>query len=149
MLTGIKLARTEATKRNATVRFQMMTSTDDSCGLSASAANWVVSDNDAVGKCNLMDPMADPKIIRIKAQADGTANAVYAATQSTPSRSTHWDESRRSPVPISSSTVTNPTGGACVAASGPMRCLRIIVTPGGQARMCDPAVTDTNDSRKC
>ena len=47
------------------------------------------------------------------------------------------------PVPASTITfdVINPTGGTCVAASGPIRCLRVTVTAGGQIRMCDPAAT--------
>lgn len=45
--------------------------------------------------------------------------------------------------------VTNPTGGACVAASGPMRCLNVVVQPGGQIRMCDPAIAAAGDTRKC
>jgi len=32
----------------------------------------------------------------------------------------------------------NPSGGACQSASGPMRCLRVLVTGGGSVRMCDP-----------
>ena len=53
MLTGIKLARTEATKRNATVRFQMM---DASCALSDTGANWVVSVDDAADCAALRIP---------------------------------------------------------------------------------------------
>jgi type IV fimbrial biogenesis protein FimT len=45
--------------------------------------------------------------------------------------------------------VTNPTGGVCVAASGPMRCLNVVVQPGGQIRMCDPAIATAGDTRKC
>jgi type IV fimbrial biogenesis protein FimT len=47
--------------------------------------------------------------------------------------------------------VSNPAGGACRTAGGdePMRCLRVVVTPGGQVRMCDPAVADKADSRSC
>jgi type IV fimbrial biogenesis protein FimT len=36
--------------------------------------------------------------------------------------------------------IDNPTGGACQALGGPMRCLRILVTGGGSIRMCDPNV---------
>ncbi|MBS1189473.1 MAG: hypothetical protein H6R10_1265 [Rhodocyclaceae bacterium] len=36
--------------------------------------------------------------------------------------------------------ITNPAGGSC-APAGPMRCLRVSVSAGGQIRMCDP---DTN-----
>ncbi len=36
--------------------------------------------------------------------------------------------------------ITNPSGGEC-APTGPMRCLRVVVSSGGQVRMCDPAAT--------
>ena len=44
--------------------------------------------------------------------------------------------------------IDNPTGGACAAASGPMRCQRIQVRPGGQVTLCDPAAA-AGDSRAC
>lgn len=47
---------------------------------------------------------------------------------------------------------TNPDGGSCVPA-GPMRCLNVVVSPGGQSRLCDPAVsaaaTAAGDTRGC
>jgi type IV fimbrial biogenesis protein FimT len=45
--------------------------------------------------------------------------------------------------------ITNPIGGACAAAGGEMRCLRVVVTGSGQVRMCDPAVTVATDPRRC
>jgi type IV fimbrial biogenesis protein FimT len=45
----------------------------------------------------------------------------------------------------------NPNGLAefkCVN-NGPMRCLNVMVSTGGQVRMCDPYVTDAADTRKC
>lgn len=45
--------------------------------------------------------------------------------------------------------VTNPAGGACVR-TGPMRCLNITVTSGGQIHMCDPDPNlPSNDPRAC
>lgn len=46
---------------------------------------------------------------------------------------------------------SNPAGGACKTAGGdePVRCLRVVVTPGGQVRMCDPSIADNSDSRAC
>ena len=46
---------------------------------------------------------------------------------------------------------TNPVGGNCqnAATPGPMRCLRVDVSRGGNVRMCDPKVTDATDSRRC
>jgi type IV fimbrial biogenesis protein FimT len=43
---------------------------------------------------------------------------------------------------------SNPSGGACVP-QGPMRCLRVQVSAGGQVRLCDPAVTTAGDARTC
>jgi type IV fimbrial biogenesis protein FimT len=40
----------------------------------------------------------------------------------------------------------------CKANGGDMRCLQIVVTPGGRVRMCDPsvdAVANPNDTRAC
>jgi type IV fimbrial biogenesis protein FimT len=47
--------------------------------------------------------------------------------------------------------VSNPSGGACRTAAGsePMRCLQVVVSASGSVRMCDPAVTEDGDPRKC
>jgi type IV fimbrial biogenesis protein FimT len=47
--------------------------------------------------------------------------------------------------------VTYPTAGACdtVATQGPLRCLNVTVSPGGQIRICDPKITAANDTRAC
>lgn len=45
---------------------------------------------------------------------------------------------------------SNPTAGSCVADGGQVRCLRVRLSRGGQARLCDPAVAnDDNDTRFC
>ena len=40
------------------------------------------------------------------------------------------------------------TSGSCLASGGEIRCLNVIVTPGGHVRVCDPAVS-ANDTRHC
>lgn len=35
---------------------------------------------------------------------------------------------------------TDPLGGACAANAGELRCLRVMVNSGGEARLCDPAL---------
>jgi len=52
---------------------------------------------------------------------------------------------RVTPVPAGNIDIdiSNPSGGAC-AAAGPMRCLRIRVSTGGQIRMCDPILASTD-----
>jgi len=41
--------------------------------------------------------------------------------------------------------------GTCehLDANGTMRCLRVIVSNGGQIRLCDPKVVDATDPRRC
>lgn len=47
--------------------------------------------------------------------------------------------------------VTFPTAGACDTATtqGPLRCLNVAVSPGGQIRICDPKITAAKDTRAC
>jgi type IV fimbrial biogenesis protein FimT len=37
---------------------------------------------------------------------------------------------------------------AC-APSGPIRCLMVVISPGGQSKVCDPAATSVGDTRSC
>lgn len=146
---GISLARAEAVNRNATVRFQFTSSLDNSCTLTTSGTNWVVSLDDPESKC-ASDPFtgdasaaAAPRVIQKRAGAEGTPNAVVAASQNTIQFS---GIGRVTPVPAGNITIdiTNPTGGTCAASSGKMRCLRVVVSPGGQVRMCDPKFASTD-----
>lgn len=148
MQSGMQLARAEGLRSNATVRFQLTTTTDANCALSSSGTNWVISVNDATGKCDVTDATVDPFMTRFKASAEGTKNVTVAATQSSISFN---GLGRVTPAPTSAITIDlkNPAGGTCVAAGGNMRCLQLQVGGAGQVRMCDPAVTAASDPRKC
>ena len=151
---GLQLARATAVQRNTNITFQLMTTVDSSCALSAAGPNWVVSHPvslpNAVGNCDkpALDPPAppaaldptDPYIIQKRPAAEGSANAVLAATQAT---IVFNGLGRVAPVPAGNIDIdiTNPSGGNCTAAGGPIRCLRVTVSPNGQIRMCDPAVS--------
>jgi len=142
-LGGLQLARAEAVRRNVTVQFQLMSTLDSSCALSTSGPNWVVSLNSAVGNCGA-PPTADlpvptaPGIVQTRSSNDGSRNAVILSTASTIS----FNGLGR-PLPVGGAPATlqidisNPAGGAC-APSGPMRCMRVLVTTNGQVRSCDP-----------
>ena len=139
---GLQLARAEAVRRNSRVRFQLVDGLTNGCALSTSGSSWVVSMDSAVGACastNMADDAAPaaPRIVQTRSGGDGSRNAVVAADQS----SIEFNGlGRIATVPGAdiAINVTNPSGGACAASSGPMRCLRIVVTAGGQIRMCDP-----------
>jgi type IV fimbrial biogenesis protein FimT len=144
MQNGISIARSEAIRRNTSVRFQITDTADNSCVLSTTGKNWVVSLDDATGACGraASDTVA-PRVIQMRAAADGTSNAVVAADQSS---IVFTGLGRVLPVPAADIKVnfTNPTGGACTTSSGPMRCLRVVVSTGGQVRMCDPGFAATD-----
>jgi type IV fimbrial biogenesis protein FimT len=40
------------------------------------------------------------------------------------------------------------SGLAC-APTGPIRCLMVVIAPGGQSKVCDPAATTVGDTRSC
>jgi type IV fimbrial biogenesis protein FimT len=148
-LAGIKLARAEALKRNSPVLFQLMTTADSSCAPSAAGPSWVVSVVDATSHCDVTDPATNPPLmIRAKPGSEGTANVAYAASQSSIGFNSLGQVT---PAPQNGDIVilvTNPTGGDCYP-TGAMRCQTIIVSPGGQARMCDPSVSAAGDPRLC
>jgi type IV fimbrial biogenesis protein FimT len=146
---GLQLARAEALRRNTNVRFQLVDSLAAGCALSSNGRSWVVSLADAVGQCDATpSETAGPMILQKKDGTEGSPNAaVDAAGQSSVIFTGLGRVNTLSPA-ITSIDITNPNGGACVAA-GPMRCLRVTVAPGGQVRLCDPAVGDATDPRAC
>jgi type IV fimbrial biogenesis protein FimT len=150
---GIHLARAEAVRRNAQVRFQLVDSLTSSCALSTSGPNWIVSMDSAVGDCastNMADASAPaaPRVVQSRSASDGSPSAVVAASQST---IVFNGLGRPAPTPVADITIdiSNPNGGACLSASGPMRCLRIVVGAGGQIRMCDPRASFNGTSEGC
>jgi type IV fimbrial biogenesis protein FimT len=144
---GLQLARAEALRRNVSVRFQLVDSLAGGCALANTGTSWVVSLADVTGSCDAAeaDDVA-PQILQKRGGGEGTPNAVVNATAANVvfnglGRITGGGAA----VQID---VTNAAGN-CQTAGGPMRCLRLNVTTGGQIRMCDPAVIDNTDPRFC
>ena len=157
LLAGLTLARTEAVRRNQIVRFQMVDNLTSGCAISTSGADWVVSLDDVTGACDAApsDPSPTdppPRIIQKRSGSEGTQRAVIAATTA---GVVHFNGLGRVTSPGGAANMTqvaisNPAGGTCEHVDGgAMRCLRINISVGGDARMCDPAVTDATDPRIC
>jgi len=148
---GLQTARTEAVKRNVQVQF---VTTDDNAGIAAQVAtmtpvtpaatpptgqNWVVRAVTGAGTYDYIEGK----------------NATSAATvTSTVPSITFAGLGQTTLAAVVTYQITNPVGGACASGTpaGPMRCLNVTVSPGGQIRMCDPAVNPTlnpGDTRKC
>ena len=153
MLAGLTLARTEAVRRNQIVRFQMVDNLTSGCAISISGADWVVSLDDPTGACDAApSDVAVPRVVQKRSGSEGTTRAVLAATTA---GTVHFNGLGRVTSPGGAANMTqlaisNPSGGTCEHVDGGnMRCLRINISVGGEARMCDPAVTDASDPRKC
>jgi len=163
---GLQLARAEAVRRNTTVGFRLVDSADESCALiaedlSTSVWNWVVSIRSPAGKCQIApvaedadpsdDALADdPFIIQSRSGAEGSS----AATLMTNRSAVVFNSLGRLPtVPVPPGSVRidvdSATGEPCLAAGGTIRCLRIMVTLGGQIRMCDPALAASDAQGGC
>jgi len=155
-LAGLNLARAEAVRRNTSVRFQLVSNLTSGCTISTAALansnghNWVVSLADPEGACDVApsDTVA-PQIVQKKSASDGTAN-VLVTTSAAP-LVTFNGLGRVSGAVLSRIDFSNASG-VCEHIppnDGAMRCLAILMTSGGQAKLCDPAVSDNTDPRFC
>ena len=165
---GLQLARGEAVRRNTRISFQLMSSVDDACIVSAPntpiGSDWVVSFDPPASACaaaplNEAFRVTDaannppPRIIQVRSAAEGSRNVVVSAAQTLfifNGLGRLVANPGGSPVPID---LSYPTAGTCAAAAGQLRCLRVTVTLGGQVRLCDPAYPTTGalatDAQRC
>lgn len=137
MLNGIQLAKMEAVRRNTTVGVTFDGVSGWSIGCTASSTTC-------------------PATIQERSGGQGTPKARVATTNLTSGAALVFDGSGR--VSSGLAVTTSPLlldvtfdGMTCASSSGPIRCLRIVVTRFGQIRMCDPALTSTaaSDARAC
>jgi type IV fimbrial biogenesis protein FimT len=141
VLDGLQSARAEAVRRNRSVSFTLGAGNSWTVG----CATPVAGDCDAV--------------LNQRSASEGATNAVVTASQVGGGTTVFTNTLTFSglgrvlatTLPAGATAqidITNPTGGTCAASGGPMRCLRVTVTTGGQVRMCDPAAA-SGDSRAC
>jgi type IV fimbrial biogenesis protein FimT len=162
MHAGLAQARNEAIRRNTPIRFSLVSLTDsavmnDTCAVSRSGVSWVVSVRDPAGKCSVApstDPSTDaadannPLIVESNAGGVGGRNVVVATKLDDGSNAggvITFDGFGRvvEATPVRVIDVNNESVG------NDYRKLRIEVAAGGAVRMCDMAVTDSNDPRNC
>ena len=156
-LNGLQIARAEAVRRNAQVRFQFVSDLTAGCALSTISLNWVVSIGDPTGACDkpidVLAPATPGPVIQSRSAAEVSPNAAVAVTPSggTPPSTTVTfnalggvvSQNADGSAPIAKIDISNPKITSAVA-----RPLRVVVTAGGSIRMCDPAVASA-DPRAC
>lgn len=155
LATGINLARAEAVKRNNRVEFVLtdeepIATLVNALPASTSGINWVVRERVSAGNYTFIEGKAG-------AEGSGRVDATPIAIASSSDDATYagiLTFTGFGALSIGQAVqfqITNPSGGNCAHAGtpGPMRCLTINVSPGGQVRVCDPKVTDAKDTRIC
>ncbi|WP_342617898.1 GspH/FimT family pseudopilin [Rhodoferax sp. GW822-FHT02A01] len=121
---GLSLAKAEAVRRNTIVAFNL-----------SANRSWSLTCT------NCADTLPSMPATEIPAE-------IAISTSATPlvlnfngfGKVTSLSDGSTSVINISNSN------GTCEKDGGSIRCLRIIVAPGGQIRSCDPRLTDTNPS---
>lgn len=156
---GMKLARMEALRRNAPVTFSLVSLTDpsvmdNSCALSSSGTSWVVSMDNPAGSCatppmgqDAVTPPA-PRIIQKHVAAAGNLNVAVSATTSASGAATQVTFNGLGQLADTTNGIARVTINSSLDPTNARR-LEVRVTSGGSVNMCDPAVTDAADPRKC
>lgn len=135
---ALQLARAEAVRRNTPVEVVLT-----SVAGGGNATDWVVRCVTPSATCPGVAQLQT--FIQERAAAEGSPNAAVTVN---PAMSTivFTGNGRISPVPAGNITVnvTHVRANSCITDGGDFRCLRLVISPGGQARMCDPSVVAPN-----
>ena len=153
---GLNFARAEAVRRNTVVRLQFTDTLDDNCALSDTGTHWVANASSSVPPTSLcghpVDEAVTPFIVQKGNPVATGSGATISATESTIAFNGLGRVASTTNPDVAVGTLTvdvQSSNGACAADSSPMRCLRLVVTPAGQVRMCDPARTEATDPMVC
>ena len=126
---GVQLARAEALRLNAKVRFTLGAGSSSSWSVNVDSGGALVQ----------------------QSRASGEGGSASVTTTSTPANATQITFNGLGRV-VANTDASATLTAVDVAVSGapPNSTLRIQVSsPGGQVRICDPSVTGTTDTRRC
>jgi type IV fimbrial biogenesis protein FimT len=144
---GLNLARAEAVRRNTAVSFILGAGSAWTVGCASPVADL---DGDGAADCpaTIQARPAPASVNTVIQTSELVAVTNAAATTPVFTSTLAFNGVGRvgAGLPAGNKAVfniSNPTGGAC-ASAGPMRCMRVVVSSGGQIRMCDPALASAD-----
>jgi len=148
---GLQLAKAEAVARNTMVRFQLTTTLDATCELSANGGNWVVNittapngaANTVEDQCHLpQSTTVAPQILHTRTARDGGGNSLIEGSIASVTFNGLGRQSPQAGVaPALATFEVKPAAGVCTES---ITCLRILVSAAGQVRMCNPSFAATD-----
>ncbi|MEK9802840.1 MAG: GspH/FimT family pseudopilin [Curvibacter sp.] len=135
---ALQLARAEAVRRNTAVEVVLT-----SVAGGGNATSWEIRCVTSSATCPGTGQAET--FIQQRTAAEGSPNATVTVN---PALTTiaYSGAGRLTPVPAGNIVIQvgHRTANSCLADGGDYRCLRIVVMPGGQTRMCDPAAVAPN-----
>jgi type IV fimbrial biogenesis protein FimT len=143
---GLSQARSEAIRLNVPVEF-VMTSTPIAPGIENALAPDVAGKNWVIRSQTVTAGPYDSPAIDMKAAQEG-GGATPRVTILATAAIVRFNGIGAATAGVGPIAIENPAAGACVLAGGPVRCWSIVVAPGGQVRLCDPAAP-VGDTRSC
>lgn len=138
---GLQSARAEAVRRNTNVELVL-----SSLAAGGTASDWVVrcSAANASPTCpgaGQGAPGPGVTFIEQAASGESSPHAVVNVTQGATTTVVFNGTGRITPLPAGNIQIdVAHDAAACLDAGGNVRCLRLIIAPGGQSRMCDPSL---------
>lgn len=145
MLAGLNLARTEALRRNTRVSLWLVTDVSMNCARSNTGTSWVVSLDDPANDCNEASSLTTaPRIVQVRSASEGGTGVNVGATSRAGAASSCITFNGFGTVDGECAGGGSPIARiAFVSAAAPdsTRDLRIQISAGGAARLCDPDAT--------
>lgn len=123
---GLQQARAEAIKRNARVKMTL-----------AENSAWQIG-------CVTVTPACPGLIAQKNATEGSSSNITVTADHNTAVFGSFGTRDAATPIALTMVNVTNTQ-----VRGEELRALRVVLTPGGNVKVCDPAVTESGDSRRC
>jgi type IV fimbrial biogenesis protein FimT len=152
---GLYFARSEAARRNAIVRFQLVSALDSQCELSTTGPWWVVNLGiltSPAGHCGqAVGDSTTPHLLKKAAVTASSNHSTVSANRSL----LGFDGLGRLHNLNDTTEITTfvvdvrSSDGSCVNAGGSVQCLRVVVRPAGLISVCDPAHSEASDPLKC
>ncbi len=153
IVNGLNSTRAEAVKRNTTVRFQLTSSLGNDCTIDPSGKNWVINLSGATpeGQCGkALSDTAEPYMLQRAVSANDSNPILIKASQAAVAFTGFGQQGRvdpAQPITVMTIDITPTESGTCRKDGGKLRCLRIVISPGGQARMCDPSMSNSSNDQ--
>lgn len=132
---GLQTARGEAVRRNTNVEFVLLSPSN------AGGTGWTVR------------TVGTGTVIQSKPNGEGSATAILSVIPNGTNTVTFNGFGRTPTVPPNNADgtafMTQINVDSTVMSAADSRDLRVLISGGGQIRMCDPNVSDTTDPRSC